>query len=172
MFCAYEGPPKIVRLWGKGRVLENGSQEFADFVQAREKEAKEGAEKPFEKKPGMRSVIVVDVDQVGTSCGWSVPFYDFKGFRSTLTDFFEKKEKAYEGGKAEESMDRYVNLHSRRFAVACLSIWSRYWAWKSAQSVDGLPGMKKGVEYAQKHGVKPLKKFGKFPTDLDDMRKT
>jgi len=95
-----------VRLWGKGRVIENGSQEFADFVEARAKEVKEGAEKRLEKKPGMRSVIVVDIDQVGSSCGWSVPFYDFKAFRSTLTDFFEKKEKAYEGGKQEESMDK------------------------------------------------------------------
>jgi hypothetical protein len=42
--------------------------------------------------PGTRSVIVVDVEQVGSSCGFSVPFYEFKGFRSTLNDFFKKKQ--------------------------------------------------------------------------------
>jgi hypothetical protein len=51
MLMAFEGPPKIVRLWGKGVPLENGTQEFEAFV--RENTVKVG--------PGSRSVIVVDV---------------------------------------------------------------------------------------------------------------
>ena len=35
----------------------------------------------------------------------------------------------------------------------------RYWAYKSQLSVDGLPGMKVGYDYARKHKVEPLKKF-------------
>lgn len=35
----------------------------------------------------------------------------------------------------------------------------RYWAFKSQYSIDGLPGMKRGYEYGQKNGVKPLKKW-------------
>jgi hypothetical protein len=58
--------------------------------------------------PGSRSIIIVDIDQVATSCGFSVPFYDFKGFRSTLNDFFETKEQKYKSGKEEESMDKYA----------------------------------------------------------------
>jgi hypothetical protein len=36
---------------------------------------------------------------------------------------------------------------------------SRYWAFKNAQSMDGLPGMKRGVETAKKENVKPIKKM-------------
>jgi hypothetical protein len=41
---------------------------------------------------GTRSIILVDIDQVGSSCGFSVPFYDFKGYRDTLNNFFKKKD--------------------------------------------------------------------------------
>lgn len=36
---------------------------------------------------------------------------------------------------------------------------SRYWAYKSQLSVDGLPGMKRGYQYAQRNKVTPLTKF-------------
>jgi hypothetical protein len=84
MFTAFEGAPKIIRIWGKGRAIENDGQagsEFGTFV-------KENGVKTF---PGTRSIILVDVEQVGSSCGFSVPFYDFKGFRKTLDEFFMKK---------------------------------------------------------------------------------
>jgi hypothetical protein len=48
----------------------------------------------------------VDVHQVGTSCGFSVPFYEWKGWRNTLNEHFEKKEKKYVEGNEEESIDR------------------------------------------------------------------
>jgi hypothetical protein len=53
-------------------------------------------------------VIRVDIHQVASSCGFSVPYYEWKGWRNTLNEFFEKKEKKYEEGKEEESMERYV----------------------------------------------------------------
>ncbi|KAF2743604.1 pyridoxamine phosphate oxidase family protein [Sporormia fimetaria CBS 119925] len=153
MFIAFSGPPRIVRLWGSGRVVERGCVEFDEVIERikvkeREREGAEGdaqGERDKEKReikilPGTRSVILVDVEQVGSSCGWSVPFFEFKGYRTQLDEFFERKQKAFEGGKEGESMDRY-------------------WAWKSQLSVDGLPGMKRGYEYAQKHQIEPLKKF-------------
>lgn len=132
MFQAFEGAPKIIRLWGQGRAIENGTKEFDVFVE----------DNKVKTIPGSRSIVLVDVHQVASSCGFSVPFYEFKGWRNTLNDFFEKKETRYiEGGKKEkESMDHY-------------------WAYKSQLSVDGLPGMKRGLEYADKHNVEPLKKF-------------
>ncbi|KAF2279118.1 uncharacterized protein EI97DRAFT_394093 [Westerdykella ornata] len=130
MFMAFEGPPRILRIWGKGRALEFGTPEFNEFVKKNE----------VKLLPHSRSIILVDIDQVATSCGYAVPFYDFKGFRTVLDDFFEKKEKAFKAGKESESMDRY-------------------WALKSQLSVDGLPGMKRGYEFAQQHNVAPLKKF-------------
>jgi hypothetical protein len=96
LFNAFEGPPRILRLFGRGRVLEYESNEFNEFVKAHD----------VETIPGSRSVIVVDIHQVGTSCGFSVPFYDFKAFRPTLNEFFERKEKRFLAGKEEESMPR------------------------------------------------------------------
>ena len=100
MFNAYEGPPKIVRLWGKGRVLEKGTPQFEHFVE----------EHQVQLLPGARSIIIVDIHQVGSSCGFSVPYYEFKGHRSILNDFFANKQKKYESGKKEESMERYAAL--------------------------------------------------------------
>jgi hypothetical protein len=130
MFIAFDGPPRIVRLWGKGKVMENGTPAFDTFVQ----------DHKVPLKPGSRSIIVIDIDQCATSCGFSVPYYDFKGHRPILDDFFEKKDAKFRAGDEKESMDRY-------------------WAWKSQLSIDGLPGMKRGYEFAQKNGVKPLKKM-------------
>ncbi|KAF2648009.1 hypothetical protein K491DRAFT_722932 [Lophiostoma macrostomum CBS 122681] len=130
MFMAFEGAPKIVRLWGKGVAMENGSPEFGRFVE----------QHGVKTIPGSRSIVKVHVHQVGSSCGFSVPYYEFKGFRSTLNDFFETKDRKFKKGKEEESMERY-------------------WAYKSQLSVDGLPGMKVGYQYARQHGVAPLKKF-------------
>lgn len=80
-----------------GRVLENGTNEFAKFI----------ADHSVETLPGTRSIIIVDVHQVGSSCGFSVPFYDFKEFRPVLNDHFEKKRRKYEEeGKEDESMDQ------------------------------------------------------------------
>ncbi|OTA97544.1 hypothetical protein M434DRAFT_65363 [Hypoxylon sp. CO27-5] len=130
LFNAFEGPPRILRFWGKGRVLEFGTSEFNDIVKREN----------IDVIPGIRSVIMVDIHQVGTSCGYSVPIFDFKEFRTTLNDFFKRKEDKYLAGNEKESMDRY-------------------WALKNAWSMDGLPGMLRGREAASRYGVKPIKKM-------------
>jgi hypothetical protein len=85
---------------GIGRVLENGTEKFKTYVAAHS----------IVCIPGARSIIIVDIHQVGSSCGFSVPFYDFKEFRPVLNDFFANKEKKFKAGKTEESMDRYVKI--------------------------------------------------------------
>lgn len=77
-------------------MIENGTEAFSTFVDLHN----------VQTIPGTRTIIVVDIHQVGSSCGFSVPFYDFKDFRPTLNDFFEKKDRKFKDGKAEESMDR------------------------------------------------------------------
>ena len=96
MFAAFDGAPRIVRLFGRGRVLENGTPAFASFV----------AEHAVAVVPGSRSVIVVDVHQVASSCGFSVPFYDFRDFRTTLNEHWAKRAERFEQGKSDESMPR------------------------------------------------------------------
>jgi hypothetical protein len=96
MFNAFTGPPEIVRFWGTGRVLECGTPDFDTFVEKHNVEI----------LPGTRSVIVVDIHQVGSSCGFSVPFYEFKEFRSVLNDLWARRKRKFEEGKGGESMPR------------------------------------------------------------------
>ncbi|KAK0627956.1 hypothetical protein B0T14DRAFT_513589 [Immersiella caudata] len=130
MFNAFEGLPRIVRLFGHGRALEHGTREFDDFVEEHE----------VKTIPGSRAIILVDIHQVGSSCGYSVPYYDFKEHRTTLNQFFAKKAERFEQGKKEESMQRY-------------------WALKNAWSMDGLPGLKIGLKAGREEGVEPIEKM-------------
>ncbi|KAI8946324.1 pyridoxamine phosphate oxidase family protein [Xylaria longipes] len=130
LFNAFEGPPRILRLWGKGRVLEYGSPEFNEIVEREN----------ITTMPGTRSVIVVDIHQVGTSCGYQVPFFSFVDYRRVLEDHFRKKVERYERGIEKESMDRY-------------------WALKNAWSMDGLPAMRRGLKAGKEFSVEPMKKM-------------
>jgi hypothetical protein len=127
---SFEGPPRIVRLWGKGSVLEYGSPEF-DSIVAREN---------IPMLPGIRSVITVSIHQVGSSCGYQVPLYTFNAYRTALTSHFAKKAEKFEAGDENESMDRY-------------------WAYKNAWSMDGLPGMRRGLKAGKEFSVVPIEKM-------------
>src|SRR5690606_23324030 len=67
LFCSFDDKPLLLRVYGRGEVLEPGAPAFAALA-AR-----------FPSRPGMRSVIRVDVDRVSTSCGYSVPLMTFAG---------------------------------------------------------------------------------------------
>lgn len=77
-------------------MLENGSNDFQSFT----------SEHNVQTITGTRSIIVVDIHQVGSSCGFSVPYYDFKGHRPTLNDHFRKKDEKFKAGDAKESIPR------------------------------------------------------------------
>jgi hypothetical protein len=79
MFCAFEGPPKIVRLHGRGAVVYPGAPDF---------EALRGR---FPEFVGTRSIIRVAVARVSDSCGFAVPFMDFVEHRDALDRYAEKK---------------------------------------------------------------------------------
>lgn len=96
LFNAFEGPPRILRIFGKGRVLEDGTAPFEEFVK----------EYDVRTIPGTRAIVLVDVHQVGTSCGFSVPCYEFKEHRTVLNDFFERKNARFREGNEKESMPR------------------------------------------------------------------
>jgi len=130
MFTAFEGLPRIVRLFGHGRALEIGTAEFAEFVEVH----------GVKTIPGSRAIILVDIHQVGSSCGYSVPYYDFKDFRTTLNDHFAKKVERFEQGKTTESMEKY-------------------WAFKNAWSIDGLPGLEIARRTGKADGIAPIEKM-------------
>ena len=79
MFCAFDGKPNIVRLYGRGDVLPIGDTE-ADALLPR-----------FGSYPGARSVIRVSVDRVSTSCGYGVPLLEYEGERDELRKFAERR---------------------------------------------------------------------------------
>jgi predicted pyridoxine 5'-phosphate oxidase superfamily flavin-nucleotide-binding protein len=81
MFCAFEGPPRIVRVHGNGRVVAAGEDEFP--VLAERFPGAGGA--------GVRSIIVVDAQRISDSCGYGVPVMNFDTHRPTLNEWADRK---------------------------------------------------------------------------------
>jgi hypothetical protein len=79
LFCAFEGPPKILRLYGRGEPIEPGSPRF-NQLQAL-----------FPNIDGVRSVIVVALDRIADSCGYGVPLYNYRGERTQLVQWARRK---------------------------------------------------------------------------------
>ena len=79
MFCAFDGPPFILRLYGRGEVLEPGNPSF-------------DALKPcFPLDLGVRSIIRVGLTRIQDSCGFGVPLFEFVKPRDTLLRWAESK---------------------------------------------------------------------------------
>jgi hypothetical protein len=85
MFCAFEGAPLILRLYGRGRALARGSAEYAELLRT---------EFNDEERPGARQMILLDVESVQTSCGYGVPLFDYVAERETLTRWAAAKGEA------------------------------------------------------------------------------
>jgi hypothetical protein len=81
MFCAFDGPPRIVRLHGCGRFVTKDSPEFEALAPLF----------PGATGVGVRSVVVVDVERISDSCGYGVPFMPFKDHRPTLDQWSHRK---------------------------------------------------------------------------------
>ncbi|KAJ3724225.1 hypothetical protein DFJ43DRAFT_637875 [Lentinula guzmanii] len=133
LFHAFGGPPRICRLFGTGTVHEYGTPEYNEFI-------------PKNRLPGSRAVIVVDVHKVGTvifgfllftnyhlltsyqSCGYAIPFYEFKSHRNQLLQWAQKKEST-----DNEFLEEYNEVSSK-------GLYS-YWKENNARSIDGIPGL-------------------------------
>jgi len=90
MFCAFEGEPQILRLYGEGEVIAPGDRAwselrglFADDV------------------PGVRQIFRLLVTRVQTSCGYGVPLMQFQAQREQLLD--------WAADKGEEEIKQYQN---------------------------------------------------------------
>jgi hypothetical protein len=79
MVCAFEGPPRIVRLQGRGAAIEPHDPDFA-ALRSR-----------FQQAPGVRAIIRVELQRISDSCGYGVPLYRFEGDRPQLAAWAEKK---------------------------------------------------------------------------------
>jgi len=100
MFCAFEGAPNILRIYGQGKVINPNDENWAETVDL------------FPKLAGTRQIIEIDIDLVQTSCGMSIPYFEFKEERLQLDDW--AKQQGEEGIKA-------------------------YWKKNNEFSIDGIP---------------------------------
>ncbi|MEU4542068.1 pyridoxamine 5'-phosphate oxidase family protein [Nonomuraea dietziae] len=102
MFCAFQGPPTIVRLYGTGRVVTQNDPDFAELLTR------------FGPHPGVRSIIVVGCDRISDSCGYAVPFMAFEEDRGLLDQWAERKDvrqkRAYRAKNNRESIDGLPGL--------------------------------------------------------------
>jgi len=104
MFSAFEGPPNIVRLYGRGSFIRPGEAEFDELRGRFSKD----------RTTGQRSIVLIDLDRVQESCGYSVPKMALVEQRDTLDLYQEKK-----------GPEAYVD----------------YGQQKNAVSIDGLPAL-------------------------------
>ena len=102
MFCAFEGPANILRLYGTGEVINIHDEGFDEMLSM------------FPNFDRARGIFKVKISRVQDSCGWGVPFYEFKSERDQLTRYIDNK------SKEEWIESRYV---------------------KNSESIDGLTGL-------------------------------
>ena len=87
MFCAFEGDPIILRLYGTAKVYGTESENWNDLVRL------------FPKIAGSRQLVDVDVQNVQISCGMGVPLMDYQSQRKGLLDWAEKQ--------GDEGLEKY-----------------------------------------------------------------
>lgn len=87
MFCAFDGSPRILRLYGRGEVVLPGSPLWQELHPL------------FPDHPGARQIIVAQIERVQTSCGFAVPLMHYERQRDTLIRWAE--------AKSPESLERY-----------------------------------------------------------------
>jgi hypothetical protein len=110
MFCAFEGPPKIVRLHGVGRPVQQNDEGFEELLTT--------FDISDEQRRAVRSVITVEVNRVGDSCGFVVPRMDYVGERDQLYRYADNRIRKLGGDAVLE----YVSENN-------------------AESLDGLAGL-------------------------------
>lgn len=114
MFCAFSGPPRIVRLHGSGSATQIGEPGFEELLAHFDLQTL--SEMGLD--PALRSVIVIDVRRVADSCGYGVPLMSFEGWRSHLGDWADNR--------------------LRKNGPSALLDYTRT---TNAASIDGLPGI-------------------------------
>ncbi|MGI1680228.1 MAG: pyridoxamine 5'-phosphate oxidase family protein [Cellvibrionaceae bacterium] len=79
MFCSFDKQPLILRLYGHAKVIHPRDRDWKKMYPL------------FSENVGARQIFEVDIEMVLTSCGYAVPYYEFKGERQTLVNWSVKK---------------------------------------------------------------------------------
>jgi hypothetical protein len=111
MLCAFEGPPRILRLHGEGEVIAAGDARFEEL-----------AERAGFRQPSVpasrRAIVLVHVNRIADSCGYGVPLMSYEGSRPHMDAWAEK-----------------------RVRVGGPQALTAYQAEKNSTSIDGLPAV-------------------------------
>lgn len=105
MFCAFDGPPSILRLYGKGRTVLPGDPEWDELAVH------------FTILPATRQIIVADIFRVQTSCGFGVPLYKFSGERDHAMKWAESK--GFEGLEEYKKEKNMQSIDGLPTPLAC-----------------------------------------------------
>jgi hypothetical protein len=106
MFCAFDGPPLILRLYGKGYTVLPGDVEWPKLSQK------------FKLWLATRQIIVAEIDMVQTSCGFSVPYYTYDGERDQAERWADNKgTDGLEAYKAEKNLKSIDGLPTALFGA-------------------------------------------------------
>ena len=100
MLCAFDGPPRILRLHGRGEFVTAAEPRFEALLE------RAGFEQPAV-DASRRAVIVVSVERIADSCGYGVPVMDYVGTRPQYEAWAEATQR--KGG-----LDEYVARHNAR----------------------------------------------------------
>ena len=104
MFCAFEGPPRILRLYGRGDVVEPGDTEWEELAAN------------FPSHPSARCVVRARLHRIADSCGYGIPVYTYEAPRTQLTQWAEKRGvegiSAYKRERNRESLDGLPGLRN------------------------------------------------------------
>jgi hypothetical protein len=115
MFCSFSQRPMILRLYGRGRAVLPGEQEWRGLLGSFAWEAGDhGAGDDRGDRGDRRAIVVVELDRISDSCGYAVPLMDLRGERDLLMRWSEKK--------TQDGLERYR-------------------AERNALSIDGLPAL-------------------------------
>jgi len=95
MFCAFEGAPNILRLFGKGEAVQFDDPRFPALLEK------------FPSFDKARAIVTVKLDRIQDSCGWGVPFYDFAGERDQLKRYADNENKT-----AEDWAEKYYTKNA------------------------------------------------------------
>lgn len=79
MFCAFDGSPLILRLYGTARVVHKKDDDWEELIAH------------FSPLPGARQIFDLSIELVQSSCGMAVPYYLYAGDRELLSDWAKKK---------------------------------------------------------------------------------
>ena len=124
MLCAFEGPPRIVRLHGTGSVHQIGTPAFDRLVEYFDTQPLALAE------PGIRSVVEVKVNRIADSCGYSVPLMSYEGERPHQKLWVDKRLK-------QDGPNGVLNYVRKKNATSIDSL--------PAVDLDALPDLETGA---------------------------